>query len=65
MKLAIICCVGLTPEHLGSDTPHLTALASSGNIFRKLCAPVIVSIVSTRFWTPARRSCPPAAEVCR
>ncbi|MEK7412666.1 MAG: nucleotide pyrophosphatase/phosphodiesterase family protein [Planctomycetota bacterium] len=28
--LVIICCVGLTPEHLGSDTPNLTRLASSG-----------------------------------
>ena len=27
----------------------------------KFCAPVIVSIVSTRFWTPASLSVPPAA----
>ena len=29
-RLAIVCCVGLTPDHLGSDTPNLTRLASSG-----------------------------------
>ncbi len=29
-RLAVICCVGLTPEHLGSDTPNLTRLASYG-----------------------------------
>jgi predicted AlkP superfamily pyrophosphatase or phosphodiesterase len=28
--LVIICCVGLTPDHLGSDTPNLTSLAASG-----------------------------------
>ena len=28
--LAVICCVGLTPNHLGSATPDLTALASKG-----------------------------------
>jgi predicted AlkP superfamily pyrophosphatase or phosphodiesterase len=28
--LVLICCVGLTPAHLGSDTPHLSKLASSG-----------------------------------
>jgi predicted AlkP superfamily pyrophosphatase or phosphodiesterase len=30
MKLAIICCVGLTPDHLGSDTPNLSQLAGQG-----------------------------------
>lgn len=29
-RLAIVCCVGLTPDHLGPDTPNLTRLASSG-----------------------------------
>jgi Type I phosphodiesterase / nucleotide pyrophosphatase len=28
--LVIIDCVGLTPAHLGSDTPHLSRLASEG-----------------------------------
>jgi predicted AlkP superfamily pyrophosphatase or phosphodiesterase len=28
--LVVICAVGLTPSHLGTDTPHLTALASDG-----------------------------------
>jgi hypothetical protein len=28
--LTIICCVGLTPDHLGADTPQLTKLASDG-----------------------------------
>ncbi len=28
--LAVICCVGLTPDHLGADTPNLTRLASAG-----------------------------------
>ena len=42
-----------------------SADASSGCTSRKLCAPVIVSIVSTRFCTPASLSEPPAAVVCR
>jgi predicted AlkP superfamily pyrophosphatase or phosphodiesterase len=28
--LVVLCCVGLTPAHLGADTPHLTALAKDG-----------------------------------
>jgi predicted AlkP superfamily pyrophosphatase or phosphodiesterase len=28
--LVVICCVGLTPGHLGRDTPALSALASQG-----------------------------------
>lgn len=30
MSIIVLCCVGLTPAHLGSDTPHLTALANEG-----------------------------------
>jgi hypothetical protein len=30
----------------------VSALGSSEWIWMKFCAPVIVSIVSTRFWTP-------------
>ncbi len=29
-SLVVICCVGLTPAHLGADTPSLTALADAG-----------------------------------
>lgn len=28
--LVIICCVGLTPDHIGQDTPELARLASKG-----------------------------------
>jgi predicted AlkP superfamily pyrophosphatase or phosphodiesterase len=28
--LVVICCVGLTPDHLGADTPHLSRLAGAG-----------------------------------
>ena len=62
-------------RHLGAgrqfDRAHgyapklLTALGSSGCTSMKFCAPVIVSIVSTRFCTPASFSDPPAAEACR
>ena len=38
----------------------LMATASSECTSMKFCAPVIVSIVSTRFWTPASLSAPPA-----
>ena len=38
----------------------LTALGSSAWISMKFCAPVIVSIVSTRFWTPDSLRWPPA-----
>ena len=30
MRLALINCVGLTPRHLGPDTPHLSTLAAAG-----------------------------------
>lgn len=30
MKLAVLCCVGLTPDHLGTDTPNLSRLAAEG-----------------------------------
>ncbi|MCS6970625.1 MAG: alkaline phosphatase family protein [Planctomycetes bacterium] len=30
MKLAVLCCVGLTPAHLGADTPALRELAQRG-----------------------------------
>src|SRR5947209_4166789 len=30
MALVVLCCVGLTPDHLGSDTPNLAALATQG-----------------------------------
>ena len=30
MKLVVINCVGLTPRHIGADTPHLAALAADG-----------------------------------
>ena len=38
----------------------LTALGSSAWISMKFCAPVIDSIVSTRFWTPDSFRWPPA-----
>ncbi len=28
--VVVLCCVGLTPAHLGADTPNLSALAESG-----------------------------------
>src|SRR4030081_3073236 len=28
--LVVLCCVGLTPEHIGTDTPNLAALANDG-----------------------------------
>src|SRR5438477_6826240 len=43
----------------------LTALGSSGWTSMKFCAPVIVSIVSTRFWTPESFRWPPAVLICR
>lgn len=30
--LVVICAVGLTPNHIGSDTPHLQALADAGGM---------------------------------
>src|SRR4030095_17183749 len=42
----------------------LTALGSSGCTSMKFCAPVIVNIVSTRFWTPASFKPPAAALGC-
>ena len=53
------------------DGPHgyapklLIAAASSAWISRKFWAPVIVSMVSTRFWTPESFSTPPAAVAWR
>src|SRR5262245_16518610 len=55
----------------GLDRAHryppklLTALDSSAWISRKFCAPVIVSIVSTRFCTPDSFRCPPAVATWR
>jgi hypothetical protein len=43
----------------------LTALGSSAWISMKFCAPVIVNIVSTRFWTPDSFSLPPAPTTWR
>src|SRR5258708_23761672 len=43
----------------------LTAVGSSACISMKFCAPVIESIVSTRFWTPESLRCPPALVACR
>src|SRR5689334_3732066 len=55
---------GLDRAH-GYTPKLLTALGSSGWISMKFCAPVMVSIVSTRFWTPASLRVPPAALACR
>jgi predicted AlkP superfamily pyrophosphatase or phosphodiesterase len=30
MNLVVLCCVGLTPDHLGTDTPNLSRLADAG-----------------------------------
>src|SRR5262249_5027641 len=55
----------------GFDRPHryapklFTAGGSSACISMKFCAPVIVSIVSTRFWTPDSLRWPPALFTCR
>src|SRR5262249_20023738 len=43
----------------------LTAVGSSACISMKFCAPVMVSIVSTRFWTPDSLRWPPALCTCR
>lgn len=43
--LVVVCCVGLTPAHLGSDTPRLTALASEG--FAAPLAGVVPAVTTT------------------
>ena len=46
MKLVVVCCVGLTPAHLGADTPHLTALADAG--FAAPMRGVVPAVTTTR-----------------
>src|SRR5205814_7565626 len=55
---------GLDGAH-GYAPKLLTALGSSAWISMKFWAPVIVSIVSTRFWTPESFRWPPALWTCR
>lgn len=43
--IVVICCVGLTQAHLGSDTPNLTALASRG--FAAPMAGVVPAVTTT------------------
>ncbi len=45
MRLAVICCVGLTQRHLGPDTPHLTALAQAG--FAAPMIPALPAVTTT------------------
>src|SRR6266568_1186809 len=54
-----LAAAGFNGAHLQAPK-LLTALGSSACISRKFCAPVSVSIVSTRFWTPDSFSWPPA-----
>ncbi len=50
--LTIICCVGLTPDHLGTDTPHLTKLASDGFMAPMLTAiPAVTTTAQTTMLT--------------
>src|SRR5262249_37455186 len=59
------CASGRLDGVHGYAPKLLTALGSSAWISMKFCAPVIVSIVSTRFWTPDSFSRPPAPCTCR
>jgi predicted AlkP superfamily pyrophosphatase or phosphodiesterase len=43
--LVVLCCVGLTPAHLGSDTPHLSRLAGEG--FAAPMAGVVPAVTTT------------------
>ena len=43
--LAVIDCVGLTPRHLGPDTPHLRRLAEGG--FVRPLAPALPAVTTT------------------
>jgi predicted AlkP superfamily pyrophosphatase or phosphodiesterase len=45
MPLTIICAVGLTPDHLGSDTPNLNELARQG--FSAPMEPVLPAVTTT------------------
>ena len=45
MSLIVLNCVGLTPRHLGPDTPHLSALAQEG--FVAPMAPVLPAVTTT------------------
>ncbi len=44
-RVVVLCCVGLTPELIGSDTPHLNSLASRG--FSAPMTPVIPAVTTT------------------
>jgi predicted AlkP superfamily pyrophosphatase or phosphodiesterase len=43
--LVVINCVGLTPAHLGTDTPHLSELAAAG--FSAAMAPSLPAVTTT------------------
>ena len=43
--IVVIACVGLTPAHLGSDTPNLSALASAG--FSAALTGVVPAVTTT------------------
>jgi predicted AlkP superfamily pyrophosphatase or phosphodiesterase len=43
--IVVICCVGLTPAHLGADTPNLSRLASEG--FAAPLAGVVPAVTTT------------------
>ena len=45
MKLVVLDCVGLTPRHLGPDTPHLSALAADG--FAAPMAPTLPAVTTS------------------
>src|SRR3954462_3350489 len=43
--LVVLCCVGLTPSHIGTDTPNLAALANDG--FLAPMAGVLPAVTTT------------------
>ncbi|MDA3963831.1 MAG: alkaline phosphatase family protein [Planctomycetota bacterium] len=43
--LIVICAVGLSPEHLGADTPRLSAVAESG--FHRALTPALPAVTTT------------------
>ena len=45
MSLVVLNCVGLTPRHLGPDTPHLSALAQEG--FVAPMSPALPAVTTT------------------
>src|SRR5262249_56914501 len=59
-------CAGRRADRSHAHAPKLSmADGSSACISRKFWAPVIVSMVSTRFCTPASLRTPPATVACR